>query len=419
MLHRTFRSAAVILLNLGFLMGIPGQNLSAATGTDDLQIRFEDIGLIMRAGSPREKIIAQEVAAATAARDRSRQWSNPSLAYDHEEYDLFREWQVSLSKRFDQPFSQGDLSDGWQGMVTSAELRGKQDSENNLVEMKAGYVRLQLMEGYLDHLARFSGVVDLISDGAKSRHTEGVLSGSENRLISLAAYSVEATSRRVRQDYSRIASTWRAEMGLPSSSDLQLVTPITFQAWPLDTREHYEAMLVHRPGHLANATLAGALGKRVEASKPSLLPGFDIYGGYKSIADQIDGFVAGIAVDLPLFDGKAGAAKQLEAQRLIVENRMAMELSLSRGEAASLVGSIREAQMSLARFTGDFNSAEPLTDSLLLQYREGTLALDALLAAIQIEAAALENYYNELAAYYLNIFRLEAISGATIVRFEQ
>ena len=211
---------------------------------------------------------------------------------------------------------------------------------------------------------------------------------------------------------------WRVAMGLPSSSSLRLVTPVTFRPLSLDDVAHYEALLSGRPGSRSRETLAVALGRQAEASKPGLVPAFDIYGGYKRFADEYDGFVAGIAVDLPLFSGNSGAAKKLEAERLIVENRLSMDMALCREEIAALVVSIGEAGESLADITGDLDPDEPLTDHLLLQYREGTLSLDALLGAIQIEASALESYYDELAAYYLNIFRLETITGATIARFE-
>ena len=419
MLHRTERSVAIMLSILGAILpGTPGLSLASTALASDVSIRFDDIEAYVREESPRAQIIAQKIAVVTAERDLALQWSNPSLAYDHEEYNIFRDWQITLHKRFTRPFSQSSLRDGWQGRIRSAELRGSQESENLLAELKTGYVRLRLFESYLDRLARLAELVDLASSVARSRYAEGELSGTDKQLIQLAAFSVGATSRRIRQEHRQYAAFWRADMGLPSAVTMDLVTDVRFQPFELDDASKYGAMLSNRPGNQARVMLAQALGSQAEAARPSLVPGIDLYGGYKRFASELDGFVAGVALDLPLFDGNGGASKRLEAERLIVENERAITLARTQAEIASLVTAINEAQPSLAEFAERLDQGPPLADTLLFSYQEGSLTLDALLGAIQIESAAVENYFTELSGYYLNIFRLEAITGATIARFE-
>jgi len=418
MLYRAHRSVVIMLSVLGvLLLGTTGPGQASAALSNDVSIGFEDIESYVLADSPRAQIIAQKIAVVTAERDRALQWSNPAVAYDHEENDLFREWQITIRKRFAMPFSQSSLRDGWQDRVRSAELRGSQESEILLAELKAGYVRLRLFESYLDRLAQLAGLVDLASSIAGSRYVEGELSGTEKQLIQLAAFSVDATSRRIRQEHLQYAATWRAEMGLSSHLTMELITPVTFLPFELDDADHYTAMLAHRPGSQAQSTLAQALGRQSEAARPSLVPGIDLYGGYKSFNSELDGFVAGIALDLPLFNGNAGASKRFEAERLIVENELSITLARSQEEIASLVAGIREAQPSLSEFTERLDQGPPLADTLLFSYQEGSITLDALLGAIQIESTAVENYFAELTAYFLNIFRLEAITGASIVHF--
>jgi len=418
MLHRTERSVAIMLSILGSLfLGTPGPILAATAPASDVSIRFDDIEAYVREENPRAQIITQKIAAVAAERDQALQWSNPAVAYDHEENDLFREWQITLRKRFARPFSQSSLKDGWKGRIRSAELRGSQESENLLAELKTGYVRLRLFESYLDRLARLSELVDLASSVAGSRYTEGELSGTDKQLIQLAAFSVDATSRRIQQEYRQYAAFWRAEMGLPSSVTMDLVTPVAFLPFELDDTSEYAAMLSHRPGNQAQVILAQALESQAKATGPSLIPAIDLYGGYKSFDFEVDGFVAGIALDLPLFDGNAGASKRLQAERLIVENQLAISLARSQEEIASLVIAINEAQPSLAEYADRLDHGSPLADTLLFSYQEGSITLDALLGAIQIESAAVENYFTDLAAYYLNIFRLEAITGTSIARF--
>ena len=70
----------------------------------------------------------------------------------------------------------------------------------------------------------------------------------------------------------------------------------------------------------------------------------------------------------------------------------------------------------MAEFAADFDQSS-LADALSISYREGAITLDELLGAIQIEAAAIEAHFADLATYYQNIFRLEALTGAKLVNF--
>jgi len=206
-------------------------------------------------------------------------------------------------------------------------------------------------------------------------------------------------------------------MGIAPGSVLELVTPVVYQPVTLSNAATYTGRLAERPGTQSLATMAQALSLQAAAARPGIIPGFNIYGGYKRFDGIDSGYVAGVALDLPLFDRSAGAARKLDAERVIVQNELTIKLARSREETDLLVDVIGAAQAPLAEFAGRLETSQPLADTLLLSYREGSLSLDALLGAIQIETAALENYYEELVGYYRNIFRLEAITGASIVHF--
>ena len=421
MLHRTYRSVVIALsvtatLGTGWLWMPPACQADA----NDLTLRFDEVESFARAESPRIQIIMQEVAATEAETDAALNWSNPSIAYDHEEADSFREWQVTLGKRFDAPFAQSNVGGGREARIRSAELRADQRTRQLVAELKAGYVRLQLLDEYLDRLDRLSELVALTSTVAENRHSEGELSRVERELVQLAAYSVDAARRRVRQAHRLEASAWRTDMGFGPGVVVKLATPSKFTAIELAEAGEYTQLLADHPGTLAALSLAESLRRQSEAAGPSLVPGLDIYGGYKRIESDVDGldvFVAGIAVDLPFFDRNAGASTELEAERLIVEHELALSLARSSEEIESLVALIQDAQPSLGQFSSRMQDLAPLADTLLFSYREGSLTLDALLGALQIEASALQNYYDEITTYYLNLFRLEALTGATIVQF--
>ncbi len=418
MLHRADRLVVVMLFALGILLsGMPGSRLVSPAQANDDPLRFDEIDTRARANGLRAQIIAQRIAAAAAERDRALQWSNPVLAYDREESGDFREWQFRLHKRFEAPFAQSRLRDGWDGRVRAAELRGSQEAALFLTELRAGYVRLRLLESHSDRLAELAELVDLATEVAGSRHAEGVLSGVDRQLIQLAAYSIDADSRRVLQEQRRQASSWRAEMGLPADVAVELVTHVSFLPFELADAADYAAVLSQRPSTLAQTTLGKALGSQAAAARPGLVPGIDVFGGFKRFETGLDGVVAGVALDLPFFGRRAGSARQLEAEKLIVESQLAIDLARTREEITALVGAIRAAQPSLAEFAASLDRRPSLTGTLLSAYREGSLDLSTLVNAIQLESAALEDHHEELVAYYLNIFRLEAITGLTIVHF--
>jgi cobalt-zinc-cadmium efflux system outer membrane protein len=392
---------------------------SAAQASDRTTrtIRFDEIEALARTESPRARILGRQLTTIKAERDDALQWSNPALAYDHEDVESSREWQVTMHKRFVMPFSQTSQRDGWAARVRSAEYNHDQETQDLLAELKAGYVRLRLLDDYLDRLARLAELVELASAAAESRYAEGELSGAERQLIRLSALGVDADHRRVEQERREFAAVWGADMGIPAAVELRLSTSVTYEEVVLEKASEYVALLDGRPGIAAQRALAQALTKQADAARPSLIPGVDIYGGYKRIESEGGGFVAGIALDLPVFDRKAGAARLYEAKRQIVEDELAIFLARTTKEVESLVYLIEDAQQSLAAFAEHLDSEPPLTDTLLFSYQEGSLTLDAFLNAIQIESAALENYYEELSNYYRNIFRLEAITGVSIVQF--
>jgi hypothetical protein len=421
MLHRIHRSVVLVLCVLGLVTAgsVWPDGVSATKASDPAvcTIRFDEIKALARTESPRARILGQQLAAAKAERDNALQWSNPSLAYDLEDVESSREWQITMHKRLVMPFSQTSRREGWAAHVRSAEHRNDQEAENLLAELKAGYVRLRLLDDYAVRLARLAELVGLASAAAESRHAEGEISGAERQLIQLSALGIDADHRRVEHERREFAAVWTADMGIPPTVKVDVSTPVTYEAVVLEEASEYVALLDDRPGFEAQTALVRALTKRADAARPSLIPGIGIYGGYKRIEPEFGGFVAGIALDLPVFDRKAGAARLYEARRRIVEDELAIFMARTTKEVESLVYLIEDAQQSLAAFAEHLDRDPPLTDTLLFSYEEGALTLDAFLNAIQIESAALESFYDELTTYYRNVFRLEAITGVSIVQF--
>ncbi|MBE0565716.1 MAG: hypothetical protein IH621_07170 [Krumholzibacteria bacterium] len=417
MSHRARRSVVALLplLCLFAVSGV-GYSVAAAQETDDLILEIEDVEAFARASSPRLRAAAYGIDVVAAERTSALAWSNPALAYDHEQADSFREWQFTLNKRIDRPLARGRLRDAWDGRVRAAELGSLQATRDVVAELKAGYVQVRLLEAHLDRLDGLAGLVATAADVAGSRHAEGELSGLDRRLIQLAAYTIETAESRVRSQHGSLLAAWRADLGVPASRGLVLATPVAFQSADLQNSGTWQGSLSSMPGDRAQVELARALGVQADAARPGAVPGLEVYGGYKRFEPDLDGFVVGVALDLPLFAQGKGEAARLRAESLIVESALSADRARRAGEIAALVKSLGESQSLLAGFAAEFDQSS-LADALTISYREGAISLDELLGAIQIEAAAIEAHYADLATYYGNIFRLEALTGAKLVNF--
>jgi len=123
MSHRARRSVVDMLplLCLFALIGV-GSSGAAAQETDDLILAIEDVEPYARTSSPVLRVTAYEVDVVAAERTSALTWSNPALAYDHEENDAYREWQFTLSKRIERPLTRGKLNDAWDRRVREPRL---------------------------------------------------------------------------------------------------------------------------------------------------------------------------------------------------------------------------------------------------------------------------------------------------------
>jgi outer membrane protein TolC len=418
MLYRNHRSAALVQIFLACLIltgSTPG--LPDAARATVHTIQFDEIETHARTRSPRSRILSQQLAKVQAERDEALQWSNPAVTYEHEELEPFSEWAFTLQKRFEMPFSHSASRDGWADRVTAAELRLDQDLSDLIADLKTGYVLLQLLDAYLDQLNRLEEIVHKASDVAEARHGEGDISGIDKHLIQHAALALDASRRDAQAERKRAAALWHADMGLPPGEEAELATPVAFTPVALAPPEEYLSLLEHRPAVQSRLVLHQALGKQAEAARPSLVPAIEVYVGYKHIEPVLDGWMAGGALTLPLFDRKAGPARQIEADQRIVENEIALYRTRITGEITALVQLIEDAGRSLSSMAAHPDEGVSVIGSLFFSYQEGNYTLDAFLNAIQIEVTGSRGYYDQLYTYYENIFRLEALTGAAIVSF--
>jgi hypothetical protein len=418
MLYRAHRSAVLVrLTQVALIVGISLPGLAFNTQASGQSIRFKDLEACARSESPRARILMQELLKVQAERDNALQWTNPEFAYDHEELEPSREWQVTLRKSFVMPFAHSEKREGWAQRVHAGELQLDQNVAGFLADLKTGYIRVKLLDAYLARLTQLGKVVTKASQAAEARYSEGEMSGIDKHLIQLSVLALDASRRDSFKERQEAAARLYAEIGIPAHDTAVLVTRIAYKAVKLASLEEYTAMLEQRPAIQSLTALQRALGMQARSERPSLVPGFELYAGYKHIDPEADGWVAGAALTLPFFDRKAGTARRLEAERRITKNELELYRTRSSGEIATLVHLIEDAGRAMSQITFHPSDDEPVIGSLFHSYQEGRYTLEAFLNAIQIELTGSRAYYDQLITYYESIFRLEAFTGTRIVSF--
>jgi len=408
MLYRAFKSASLWITVL---------LITANAQAGSITLTFDQLDDYAKSKSARAGIIEHQFQSVRAERDQQLQWSNPELSYDREDFDVTEEYQFTLSKSFEVPWSNLKKRSGWKDRVESAQLQSEHEKLRLLSELRTGYVEQQLLSEYLSRLEMLRAIMTDASHVASDRHTEGHLSGVEEHLIQMSVISLNASYQESQQLKRDLESSWKGEIGIQPSDNLIMSSPILYQAIELQPATEYLENLKERPGHQYRRILAQSLAKRASAEKGKFIPALNFYGGYKKIEPATDGYVAGVSIDIPLFNRNNAAAKKLDIERRIVERENEIYFIEIETHLSGLVRSINEAQQSLGIVAEHFDEDLESLNSLVYSYEEGWLTLNELLNAIQIEVAGLKDYYNMLISYYENIFQLEALTATNLVSF--
>ena len=324
---------------------------------------------------------------------------------------------MTLGKEFVLPFATGTKKEGWAQRVRAGELLYDQESADLLADLRTGYVRLRLLDAYLRRLEQLRDVVTDAAESAVERHGEGTISGIERHLILLSAVSIDASRRSALTARGEAAAEWKADMGIAPGVDIALATDVGFDPVTLDTPDGYVDLFEQRPGVQSRIALQQGLGMLADAESPGVVPGFDIYAGYRHIEPVLEGFVGGVSLSLPLFNWKGGTARGLEAGERMAGAELVQYRSRSRDEIRVLVDVIDDASQVMYRVAPRLEAEDPVIGALLQSYAEGFIDLNDFLTAVQVEVTGYRDYYDQLTDYYTNIFRLEAMVGVKLISF--
>lgn len=405
----TFWSACVVLL-------LPS---AAIARTDSISIEFEQLDEYARTTSARARILEQEFSLVQAEQDQDLKWSNPQLAYAREDVDQAEEYQITLGKQFEMPWVYFNRRRSWKARMQAAELSRVDHTSKLLAELRTGYVRVKLLGEQQTRLSLLKDIITDASHVATSRHQEGHLSGVDDHLIQMFLITLGAQHQRVAQQQRTAESQWRASMGIDPDVKLALRTVVEFRAVELADPAQHVAAIGNRPGYQSRMLFQESLARRAKTERGRFIPAFNVYGGFKKIKPDLEGYMAGVSLDLPLFNVNRAAARKLEIESDIATRETEIYRRELSGRIEALVASVNELRHALGLVVDHFDQDMEAVNTLLFSYEEGWISLSELLNAIQIEINGMQDYYNQLIDYYSNLFELEAITGQKLVSFGQ
>jgi len=373
---------AIILWSSGVIVLL----LAAAPArTDTIAIKFEQLDEYARITSARAKILEQEFRLTQAERDDDLKWSNPELVYSCEDVERDKEYEITIGKRFEMPWVYLNRRRSWKARMQAAELSRADHTNRLLEELRTGYVQLKLLG---EQQARLNMLRDIITDAshvATSRHEEGHLSGVDEHLIQMFLISLRAQHQKVVQQQRTAGIHWRARMGIDPEVALELSTAVGYQAIELPATGRLSGTIENHPGYLSRISMQESLVRESKTERRRLIPSFNVYGGFKKIEPGLDGYVAGVSLDLPLFNANRAAARKFEIGGDILARETEIYRRELSGRIEALVSSVNELRHALGLVADHFDQDMEAVNTLLFSYEEGWMSLSEFLNAIQIE----------------------------------
>jgi outer membrane protein TolC len=405
----TFWSAWVVLLF----------SSAVVARADSISIEFEQLDEYARTTSTRARILEQEFNLVQTERDQDLKWSNPELAYAREVVDQTGEYQITVGKQIEMPWVYIKRRGAWEARMQAAELSRADHTSRLLAELRTGYIRLKILGEQQTRLNLLRDIITDASHVAASRHHEGQLSGVDEHLIQMFLITLGAQHQRVLQQQRTAESQWRASMGIDPDVQVALQTVVEFRAIETADPAQHVAAIENRPGYRYRTLLQESLARRAETERRRFIPAFNLYGGFKKIEPDLDGYVAGISLDLPLFNVNGAAARRFEVEGDIVARETEIYRRELSGRIEALVSAASELRHALGLVADHFHQDMEAVNTLLFSYQEGWMSLSEFLNAIQIDVTGMQDYYNQLIDYYSSLFELEAITGQKLVSFDQ
>lgn len=350
----------------------------------------EEVGLAealarARAVSPVIRSAASAAAAAREAERQGRAFPNPVLSADLERTTRHGLDNTVSTFRLAQPLDVW----GTRGALAEAATRRREAAETALLAAEASldtavvaaWARAVVAGERVAFLARVVAAFDTAERVSRARLEADDVSGYSHRRLRLEAARYAAEEARTQFDLDRFRRTLAELIGQAGDTTALLLPPrLTVQAWQPELVDLRSA-LPGRPDLQAAELMAASQVAAADAVARSRIPVPLLIGGYKT--EQVPGetgayagFVAGLALPLPLWDRRSGArgealAKVEQARWETEAGRRAALRELDLAWAA-LRAANAQAEALSSRLEAD---ASPALEALEVAWREGELSL--------------------------------------------
>ncbi len=383
---------------------------------ETVTIKFEGLVEFAIRQSSTIQIIKRTYKLTETDRNMDLQWTNPEFNYSQEDAAGQMEQYLTLSKQIEMPWVYASRQRSWDAQLDSAEYKKEDRIMRFLSDLKSGYIKLKLLGTQLEHMNRLKDIIVNVSDVARNQLKEGTLSGTDQHLIQMTLININARLQAIKRTTRRLESRWKADMGIDASARLQLFTEINFQPVEIDALDNYLAFIPNTPGYQQRKLIKTAIQNKIQMERRRLIPHLNLFGGYKKLESDQDGYLAGISIPLPVFNRNQPAIQKKQVELKIANSKLKQYQQILRGQIETLVSTCHSLEMSLKMAERHFNKKD-MIESILISYQEGWMSLTEMLNVIQIKTDGIQAFYKQLVNYYQSLFQLEAITGQTLVNF--
>jgi cobalt-zinc-cadmium efflux system outer membrane protein len=196
-----------------------------------------------------------------------------------------------------------------------------------------------------------------------------------------------------------------------SVSDVSLSGGLPYEPVYPTMDETVERALENRSELKGRSMLIQASESALSAEKRSIMPAFEVEGGYRKNSDGFTGAVFGISVPLPLFDRNRGgtvrARAEMHAARLAVETGKKRLIA----DVSGLVNSILSIQTRIAALEEQVALSRSLIGIARLAYEEGESSLLDFLYTMRSGQDLAAEYHTALYEHASSIAEFEALTG--------
>ena len=384
-----------------------------------IAISFDDIPEFAMQNSPALQMIEQKYDLNKLESRADLQWSNPALHYSLEfvEDNLTnqKDEYLYISKQIEMPWVNLLRRQSWNMKNKAYEFEKDHLIRKLLAEFKSRYVEIKLLDSQASRLDHIKEIMEQSSRTASDRLKEGVLSTLEQQMIHLSASSIGARNLKLLQRKREVEFEWRNQLGIDESHQVNLVTPIQLQIVPIDSAQQYLSLIPATPGLQFRLKSQQALHKRIQMERLRFLPEVELFGGYKRVNPDFEGYTWGVTVPLPLFNFNRAQVQEQQVQLNLLKTETDLYQRQARSSVQNLLKNIEQDAKWLRQMSQKFDPESDPLEKLMFSYSEGWISLAELLNFMQIYVDSMEEFYDRFIQYYQNIFNLEALLNKQLI----